>query len=350
MPQRSTRGSHGRPRMVVARRVIVGTPLVAVQPRALAPGRARKLIRCEDELMGSSIARWSSSPQIWVQLASHVMNLPNVEHRGRWKHLARSYRSSAYPDRFLFALVYGENVHILLEDRKSLERPAALEKIRAEQEAASQAAAAAVPTVEDDEVIILDAAGQEPGAVPPKIQNIPLPLHFRTTFISLKPPVVFEQFLGQVKAKWAPRPSTAIIEGITCTIGSDWVVRMGRILQGNVHKGTMLEVEYLPLLVPPPTTDGKPPAILAEFVASIIPQSLASFTFLPTRFSEQQWSEILNSADEVPPKPLGATEGIYSHGFEHATPHSTDWASGFAQERRSAFLLLRMLLDERLLI
>lgn len=111
-----------------------------------------------------------------------------------------------------------------------------------------------------------------------------------------------------------------------------------------------LKAEYLPLPVLPPTTDGKPPAILAEFVKSIIPQSHASFTFVPVRFSEQQWSDILDSADQAPSKPLGGTDGIYSHGFEHAAALASDWGCGFAQERRSAFLLLRMLLDERLLI
>jgi hypothetical protein len=67
------------------------------------------------------------------------------------------------------------------------------------------------------------------------------------------------------------------------------------------------------------------------------------------RFSEQQWSEVLDSADDAQPKLLGATEGEHSHGFEYATPRPSDWGSGFTQERRSAFLLLRMLLDEKLL-
>jgi hypothetical protein len=137
--------------------------------------------------------------------------------------------------------MYGENTHILLEDRKSLERTAALQKIRAEQESANQAATA---PVEDDDVIILDAAGQEPGAVLPKVKHIPLPSHFRTTFVSIKPPASFEQFLSQVKAKWAPRPSTTIVDGVTCAIGTDWIVRIGYIVQGTTHKGIMLEVSF----------------------------------------------------------------------------------------------------------
>ncbi|KAG8685047.1 hypothetical protein FRC09_014994, partial [Ceratobasidium sp. 395] len=149
------------------------------------------------------------------------------------------------PKSFLFTLLYGENTHVLLEDRKSLERPATLEKIRAEQQAANQAAQAAAAAqplpVEDDDVIIIDSAGQEPGAALPKAKQIPIPLHFRTTFISLKPPATFEQFLGQVKAKWAPRPTAAMIDGVTCAIGTDWLVRIGYIVQGTIHKGIMLE-------------------------------------------------------------------------------------------------------------
>ncbi|CAE6445602.1 unnamed protein product [Rhizoctonia solani] len=299
------------------------------------------------------IARWPLAlPNSMPQIVGHILNLPNVEHRGRWKYGARSYRSSVHPERFLYTLAYGENTHILLEDRKSLERPAALEKIRLEQEAANQAAAAAVtpaPAMEDDDVVIIDATGQEPGSVLPKVKKIPLPLHFRTTFISLRPPSTFEQFLGQVKAKWVPRPSHASIEGVTFTIGTDWIIRMGFIQAGTAQKGVMLETEYLPMQTFPPTTDGQPPAILAEFVASIVPQSHADYAFLPVRFSEQQWSEVLGSADDVQSEALGAAEGVYSHGFEYATPRPSDWGTGFVQERRSAFLLLRMMLDEKLL-
>ncbi|CAE6523091.1 unnamed protein product [Rhizoctonia solani] len=298
------------------------------------------------------IARWPLAlPNSMPQLVGHILNLPNVEHRGRWKCSARSYRSSVYPERFLYTLTYGENIHILLEDRKSLERPAALEKIRTEQEAANQAAAAtSAPVMEDDDVIILDASGQEPGAVLPTVRNVPLPLHFRTTFISLKPPSTFEQFLGQVKGKWGPRPNNAGIDGVTFTVGTDWVIRMGFIQAGSGHKGVMLEIEYLPMQTFPSTTDGQPPAILAEFVASIVPQSHADYAFFPMRFSEEQWFEILDSANEAQSKPLGATEGEYSHGFEYATPRPNDWGSGFTQERRSAFLLLRMMLEEKLLV
>lgn len=114
---------------------------------------------------------------------------------------------------------------------------------------------------------------------------------------------------------------------------------------------TAVQAEYLPLQVLPANTEGKPPTILAEFIASIIPQSHAVFNFFTPKLSEEQWSDIIGPSDDTPKDtPLPSqTDGIHSHGFEHATPLPSDWGSGFAQERRSAFLLLRMLLDERLL-
>lgn len=114
---------------------------------------------------------------------------------------------------------------------------------------------------------------------------------------------------------------------------------------------SVVQAEYLPLQVLPANTEGKPPTILAEFIASIIPQTYPVFNFFTPKLSEEQWSDIIGPSDEAHQntRPPIQTDGIHSHGFEHATPLLSDWGSGFAQERRSAFLLLRMLLDERLL-
>jgi hypothetical protein len=87
---------------------------------------------------------------------------------------------------------------------------------------------------------------------------------------------------------------------------------------------------------------------LAEFITSIVPQSHSTFVFAPLRFSEEQWSEILSSG-EITAAKTPALDSIYSNGFDHASALASDWGSGFAQERRSAFLILRMFLDERLL-
>lgn len=81
------------------------------------------------------------------------------------------------------------------------------------------------------------------------------PTHYRTTFITLKPPGALEQLLAQLKARWlsvrqasAPQRGQAtgqqlIIEGNVFAIGTDWLVRVGNvILAGGAVKGMLLEV------------------------------------------------------------------------------------------------------------
>lgn len=113
------------------------------------------------------------------------------------------------------ALTMGENVFVLLED------PSA-------------------PTRAD----VLAAA-------PP---NAPGPTHYRTTFLTLKPPLALEQLLAQLRARWVSvRQSAAgggpgagqqlVIDGYMYAIGNDWLVRVGNVvLPGGAVKGMLLEV------------------------------------------------------------------------------------------------------------
>lgn len=83
------------------------------------------------------------------------------------------------------------------------------------------------------------------------------PSHFRTTFLTLKPPGALEQLLAQLKARWVSvRQTTAtgpqrgqtsgqqlLIDGHIFAIGNDWLVRVGNvILAGGAVKGMLLEV------------------------------------------------------------------------------------------------------------
>jgi hypothetical protein len=83
------------------------------------------------------------------------------------------------------------------------------------------------------------------------------PTHYRTTFLTLRPPGALEQLLSQLKARWisvrqasssAPyRTQTTgqqlLIDGYTFAIGSDWLVRVGNVvLAGGAVKGMLLEV------------------------------------------------------------------------------------------------------------
>lgn len=85
------------------------------------------------------------------------------------------------------------------------------------------------------------------------------PPHYRTTFLTLKPPGALEQLLSQLKARWIPvrqsssNSSTAqrgqassqqlTVEGHVFAIGNDWLIRVGNvILAGGAVKGMLLEV------------------------------------------------------------------------------------------------------------
>lgn len=85
------------------------------------------------------------------------------------------------------------------------------------------------------------------------------PSHYRTTFLTLKPPGALEQLLSQLRARWVPVRQTTLnapqrgqstgqhifIDGIVFAIGTDWLVRVGNvILTGGAVKGMLLEVRH----------------------------------------------------------------------------------------------------------
>jgi hypothetical protein len=107
--------------------------------------------------------------------------------------------------------------------------------------------------------------------------------HFRTTFLTLRPPSALEQLVAQLKARWVPvRQTTAAptrggpapgqqisIEGQVFSIGSDWIVRIGNVsLAGGAVKGMLLEVS--------PTSRTTPPVLMILGRVS----TFASFTFI----------------------------------------------------------------------
>lgn len=86
-------------------------------------------------------------------------------------------------------------------------------------------------------------------------QVIPVPPHYRTTFLTLRPPSALEQLLHQLRAHWIPVRQTApgaqrsqggqqlSVEGFVFAIGNDWLVRVGNVvLAGGAVKGMLLEV------------------------------------------------------------------------------------------------------------
>jgi hypothetical protein len=103
-------------------------------------------------------------------------------------------------------------------------------------------------------------------AAPPGQESAYLqgPTHYRTTFLTIRPPGALEQLLAQLKARWVSvRQSTSsgtqrgqsvgqqlTIDGHIFAIGSDWLVRVGTVvLAGGAVKGMLLEVRALSLLM-----------------------------------------------------------------------------------------------------
>lgn len=133
------------------------------------------------------------------------------------------------PERSICALTMGEHVFVLLED------PAA-------------------PTRAD--VLALD----EGPATTTTTTTTTTPPHYRTTFLTLRPPGALEQLLNQLNARWMPVRQTSSssqrvgtaqqlsIEGHVFAIGSDWLVRIANVvLPGGAVKGMLLEVGPLSL-------------------------------------------------------------------------------------------------------
>lgn len=161
----------------------------------------------------------------------HCSHTDQAVYRGKWNISIRSYRSTisqiqgiqGAPDRIMCTLTMDENVFVLLDD------PSA--PMRAE---------------------VLAAA--PPGQESTYLQGCS---HFRTTFLTLRPPGALEQLLAQLKARWVSVRQTGsaptrggqapgqqiLIDGQVFSIGSDWIVRIGNVtLAGGAAKGMLLEV------------------------------------------------------------------------------------------------------------
>lgn len=143
----------------------------------------------------------------------------------------KSYRSTlgslpslqVHSERSMCTLTMNENVFVLLEDPT-------------------------VPTRADIVTNIQNSQSTDE-------QVIPVPPHYRTTFLTLRPPSALEQLLHQLRAHWIPVRQTApgaqrsqggqqlSVEGFVFAIGNDWLVRVGNVvLAGGAVKGMLLEV------------------------------------------------------------------------------------------------------------
>ncbi|KAF8716684.1 hypothetical protein AX14_012248 [Amanita brunnescens Koide BX004] len=275
----------------------------------------------------TGLARWVNAPTTGLQLVTDNILLNHQgQYRGKWMLSVRSYRSTlsqtpgspVTSERTMCALTMDENVFVLLED------PAA-------------------PTRAD----VLAAA--PPGQEEAYLQS---PSHYRTTFLTLAPPIALEQLLSQLKARWVPVRQASgaqkvqslgpqlTIEGHIFGIGTDWLVRAGNvILAGGAVKGMLLEAEYLPLAtLHSPIADGTS-EMLSNLLTSVLPNMRDAKTVAVT-ISDTQWEDVLWDREEGDSRAEIVTESVYVCGDEDVTSKKKgDW-TGIDRDRRSAYLIM----------
>jgi len=194
------------------------------------------------------------------------------------------------------------------------------------------------------------------------------PTHYRTTFLTLRPPGALEQLMVQIRARWVSvRQSTSValqrgqtagqqllIEGNVFAIGTDWLVRAGNvILAGGAVKGMLLEAEYLPIpVLHSPMADGTS-ELISNLLTSVLPNIRDAKTVAVT-ISDSLWEEVLwdreeedRSAEAVK---KGEPDDIYVPDDQDSMPMKRrgDWV-GVERDRRSAFLIMGALKSEGIL-
>ncbi|KAJ7682774.1 hypothetical protein DFH06DRAFT_1162101 [Mycena polygramma] len=284
----------------------------------------------------TGLARWVNAPPHGLKLVQeNISSNHNGQYRGPWNLSVRSYRSTLgqipgfqAAERTMCALTMEQNVFVLVEDPLAPSRADVL---------------AAAP----------------PGEAAAYLQR---PSHYRTTFLTLRPPGALEQLLAQLKARWVSvRPPVAgapqrgqsgqqlSIEGHIFAIGTDWLVRIGNvILAGGAVKGMLLEAEYLPLpVLHSPIADGTS-ELLSNLLTSVLPNINDAKTVAVT-ISDSQWEDVLwdREEEEEEEKPT-EDDDIYACGDEGSVLRRKDWL-GVNRDRRSAYLIIGGLRSEGIL-
>ncbi|KAI6035406.1 hypothetical protein F5J12DRAFT_793205 [Pisolithus orientalis] len=296
----------------------------------------------------TGLARWINPPTSGLELITeNIVRNHHGQSRGRWNLSIRSYRSTfgSIPglqipaERSICALTMNDNVFVLLEDPAAPTRADVLAGI---QNITSPA----------------DGGPSASAMVPP---------HYRTAYLTLRPPGALEQILGQLNARWVPvrQVSTSSqrsqgtaqqlsVEGHVFAIGSDWLVRVGNvILAGGAVKGMLLEAEYLPLPVLHSQSADGTSELLSNMLLSVLPNIRDAKT-VAVAVSDSQWEEVLWDREEEErqgretslPKDL---DDIFVTGDEGLPCQKKgDWI-GADRDRRSAFLIIGALRSEGIL-
>ncbi|KZT62089.1 hypothetical protein CALCODRAFT_479290 [Calocera cornea HHB12733] len=228
----------------------------------------------------TGLARWSNSNQQDLDIVCQRIVRTGGVHRGRWLLLMRTYRSTAATS----SGTRGERImhtvtpmgaadpctYVWLEDGSVPSRGEYRSQLA--EKGAEEAARSRMAMLKDEE-----------------------PAHFRTTFVTLKPPNSLDMLLMNLRASWIPGRQIGereawnrawqaagnaphlTLDGFIFHIGSDWIVRVGNLSSpAGGAKGMILEAEYLPLVHMPTREDGdvtKLNDFLSSFLAGLFPAS-----------------------------------------------------------------------------
>ncbi|KZO94840.1 hypothetical protein CALVIDRAFT_599587 [Calocera viscosa TUFC12733] len=228
----------------------------------------------------TGLARWSNSNQQDLDIVCQRIMRTGGVHRGRWLLLMRTYRSTAATssgtrgERIMHTVTpMGASdpcTYVWLEDGSVPSRGEYRSQLA--EKGAEEAARSRMAMLKDEE-----------------------PAHFRTTFVTLKPPNSLDMLLINLRASWIPGRQIGereawnrawqaagnaphlTLDGFIFHIGSDWIVRVGNLSSpAGGAKGMILEAEYLPLVHMPTREDGdvtKLNDFLSSFLAGLFPAS-----------------------------------------------------------------------------
>jgi len=313
---------------------------------------------------------------------------------GKWSMTLHSYRSGFYPSRSIYTVSTSTYTYALLEDSSPLPPPPPPPNPNSQSSSS--------PSI----------STQPPQTSESKSQSK------RTQFVTIPSPPdssALPTLLSQISGNWtSSRQNNAaqsgkgvvigaspqvVIEGHTFTIGGDWVVRIGNVIQGSggvplgggggstsasgSARGMIIEAEYLPLSKhPSPQPDTGNGSLITEFLMTIVPKS-AQHQILAVAVSPQQWTGILKSSDDgdeqeqqeqVLAKGKRRDDEVKSAAVDEDTKPASQGTSNddnifwmgdddeeenddmtndvhptHERERRSAYLILKCLQGERLL-
>ncbi|KAI0320817.1 hypothetical protein OF83DRAFT_486723 [Amylostereum chailletii] len=296
----------------------------------------------------TGLARWINAPTTGLDLINdNIIRNHNCQFRAKWQLSVKSYRSmlgsipgQSMTERTMCALTMNDNVFVLVDD-------------------------AFAPTRAD----LAYHASQNPNTTPVE------PPHYRNTFLTLSPPGALEQLLGLLRARWistkqnATNPSQnrhgsqqqLTIDGNIFSIGTDWIVRAGNVVQnGNSVKGMLLEAEYLPVAA---MSSEEASGLLSALLVSVLPNVRDAKTVAVT-ISDGQWEDVLwdREAEEKAKEEAeveaerekrrrgGGEDDLFVSEEEEREEEGGkrgDWV-GIDRDRRSAYLIIGALKSEGL--